>query len=251
MAITEINQVEAQGLALVEDAARLQIITDAPMFARAGEFLRLVKTYLRQVDEITGPVIAAAHATHKAAVAQRTTLSAHAEQAEKIVKRAMGAYEEGERRRRQEEERRAEEARRQAEAEARRLAAIAEAAARQAAEDRMLAEAAEAEARGDSAAAERIIEAPVPVVPIMPPMPTFSPPPSVVVPQADGVSFRDSWRAEVRNLGALVRAIAGGQVPLTLVVPEMKALNAMARALKGEMRIPGVTAVSERTASVR
>lgn len=81
--------------------------------------------------------------------------------------------------------------------------------------------------------AEALVEAPM--VPVMP-----SP-----VPKVEGLSKRTDWSAEVTDFKALVQAVASGSAPLEALSPNMTCLNALARAAKGTMSIPGVKAVSK------
>ena len=81
-------------------------------------------------------------------------------------------------------------------------------------------------------------------------VPVFTPP-IQAAPKVEGVSFRDLWSAEVTDLLALARAVADGVVAPTLLIPNQPALNKMAVALKGELRIPGVVARCERISAVR
>ena len=101
-------------------------------------------------------------------------------------------------------------------------------------------------ARGDTAGAERLISEPV-LVPTVAPAPVFAPPAVVVeVPKVAGISFRVDWSAEVTDLSQLVLAVAEQRQSIGLLLPNQTALNQMARALKGSMRVPGVEAVSKR-----
>jgi hypothetical protein len=108
--------------------------------------------------------------------------------------------------------------------------------ARRQEEDRMLAEAAEAEKRGDKATAEAILEQPVetPVVYVAP-----------QVAKVEGQTTRDNWKARVADLSALQKFVAENPNFSHLTEPAMPALNALARAQKGTLRIPGVEAYND------
>lgn len=63
--------------------------------------------------------------------------------------------------------------------------------------------------------------------------------------------IRTVWHAEVTSLKALVRAVADGTQPITLLEPNMATLNMMAVHNKGNLDIPGVKAVSREGITVR
>jgi hypothetical protein len=244
------EQVEQAGRALVVQATAMTV-TDGPSFRAAGEFLVAVKGYIRRVRDLMDPVVDAANKAHKVAVAQRASLLSHAEGAERMLKARMAEYEREQDRRRREAEAaaRAEQARLEREARERQATEVAR--LRKEEEDRRIAAAAAAEARGVRAAAEKIIEAPI-VVPAPPPVPVFVPPVTVErAPEVEGVSFRDTYRAEVTDLAVLVQAVAAGQQPITLLRVNDVALNQMARALREAMSVPGVRVVKERTVAAR
>lgn len=69
------------------------------------------------------------------------------------------------------------------------------------------------------------------------------------VTKAAGVHARVTWSAEVMDIQALIRACAEGKTPYEgadLLVADMTVLNALARAQKDKLDIPGVKAVSNR-----
>ncbi|HEU4401903.1 MAG TPA: hypothetical protein VFT43_07335, partial [Candidatus Polarisedimenticolia bacterium] len=67
----------------------------------------------------------------------------------------------------------------------------------------------------------------------------------VAVPKEAGVTFRDAWKARVDDAMALVKAVAEGKAPLAYLTVNQAALDAQARVLKGELRVPGVVAYNE------
>ena len=72
------------------------------------------------------------------------------------------------------------------------------------------------------------------------------------VPKVEGVSFRETWHAEVTDMGVLLSAILDGRAPIDAVEPAESWLNAQARARKSEdLGIPGVKGVKETSSSVR
>jgi hypothetical protein len=163
----------------------------------------------------------------------------------------MATWEQAETQRRRDAEAAAQRERERLEREAAALAAAEQRRLQTEAEDRRLQEAAQLEAAGDRAGAERLIAAPV-AAPLVSPAPVFAPrPPVAAPPKVEGVSFRDAYHAEVVDLMALVKAVAAGQAPLTLLQVNTTALNGLARSLKGALVIPGVKVVSDRVAAVR
>jgi len=60
-----------------------------------------------------------------------------------------------------------------------------------------------------------------------------------------GVQLRETWRAEVVDFMALVKAVAAGKAPPSYLLANEPLLNQQARALKAELRLPGVKAVKE------
>lgn len=221
------QELRTTGEGLAEQATALRVV-DEPTFQRAGVMLRMIKDYLARVGEVLNPIIQAAHKAHQEALGQKKKLEGPALEAERVLKASMGAYQ-------VEQEHLARQAEALASAERQRLE-----------EEAKLQAALEAEARGDGQGAERILEAPTPPVPIIVPAAVTPPPP-----KAEGVSFRTNYRAEVVDLKALVQAVAQGQAALAYLEPNLPALNQAARALKEELRVPGVRVIAERVAAVR
>jgi len=144
---------------------------------------------------------------------------------------ARGILEGKSRRFRQEQERKAEEERL-------RLQEIA----RREEEERQLAAALEAEAQGDVAQAEAILEEPVSV-------PAVQVKPEVA--QVEGISERQNWKARVVDLPALQRFVGENPQWSHLTEAVMPQLNALARAQRDNLRIPGVEAYNDPTRSYK
>ena len=184
-----------------------------------------IKGLRNEIADTFNEPIQKAFQAHRAIVALKKNVEAPLEDAERIIKGAVGAFHLEQQRIRQELERKArEEAERQAEQMRLDMAVQAE------------------EMGADAAVVEEILETPIPIAPVAV-APTFT--------RAAGVSTRETWRAEVSDLKALCRAVADGQASLECVQPNMVALNGLARSLKGTMSIPGVRAVPETTVSAR
>lgn len=146
-------------------------------------------------------------------------------------------------------QREAEAARHRAEAQAR---AEREEAARKAREaqqeaDRLAKEGADAEAlqRAQQQAEEAQEQAEVAAV-APPPMPVVAEPAKV-----SGISSRETWKFEVVDLVALVKAAAERPELLGYLQADEKAIGSTVRGMKGRTQIPGVRAYSEQTTAVR
>jgi hypothetical protein len=92
----------------------------------------------------------------------------------------------------------------------------------------------------DAERAARIAAAPAPAVPVAP---------VVLEPEQKikGAAFQEKWSAQVVDMAELIRAIADGQAPISLVKVDQTALNGLARSLKSALSIPGVQATCEQT----
>ena len=94
-----------------------------------------------------------------------------------------------------------------------------------------------AEASGKVEKAEQLQEAAVTVV-----APVINRAPQKIA----GIGFRENWYAECTDLMALVKAIAAGQAPLSLVMANDKVLGSQARSLKEHFVAPGVRVWSDK-----
>lgn len=65
----------------------------------------------------------------------------------------------------------------------------------------------------------------------------------------EGQTVRATWSAEVTDVMALVKAIADGTVTPEAIVPNTKFLNQMARAMRENLKWPGVRAVKKTSLS--
>lgn len=108
-------------------------------------------------------------------------------------------------------------------------------------QEQVLAQAVALEQEGRAAEAEAILQAPPPV--LAPP-----PPPKR---KSEGISESIHWKAEVDDLFALIKHIAGNPKYINLVRAEMAALNALARSLRENFDLPGCRAVPEKRTNVR
>lgn len=194
-------------------------VANAADYDLAAQSLKAVKSRQSQLkalrESIVKPMLAALDAARDLFRRPEAML----ERAEAMLKSAMSAYDEEQERQRREAQRKLDEA---AERERRKLAQQAERAA----------------AKGNvDKAAELQERAAMTVPPIALPG----------RPEVSGISRRETWSAEVTDMRALVRGVAEGNVPLAAIEANQKFLNGQARALRSELRYPGVRAVSKRT----
>lgn len=73
----------------------------------------------------------------------------------------------------------------------------------------------------------------------------YAPPVSVAPTKLAGISTRETWKAEVVDLFALVKAVAEGKASIELLQANQVAINKRAVALKSEFVVPGIRVYSE------
>lgn len=211
-AAVEIPQDQEIGAArgdLVAQAAQL-VVTDQATANEAGRLVTLIRELRARVAETFGPIVAAAHAAHRTACEKRAEHDDPLLRAERALKDRIGAWTLAEQRRRREEE------------------ARAAAEARKRDEEARLAEAVALEQAGEPEAAQQALEAPA----MAPP-----PPAAPVKPKVAGVSVREVWVVEVKNLLELVQAVAAGEAPLSFVAAVETAITKYVTATDGQ-KIP-------------
>jgi len=211
---------EAQELA---QSSQCFAVTTAQEYEAVGGKLTTIKALERRIKDFFAPHKTAAQAAHKGLVEAEKRELAPLLEAESAIKRAIVAYEtEQERLRRQ------------------RAAELA-VEARRIEEEERLREATALEAAGETALAERVLEAPIDT-------------PAIVVerPKAPtGIAMRTTWRTEIVDKMALIRAVAEGRAEAGLLTVNQSALDGMARSLKGALSVPGVRVVAEKSVAAR
>lgn len=153
-------------------------------------------------------------------------------QAEQTIKNAMLAFdEEQERIRKAEEERRLAEQR----AEEQRAAEAARQAQQALESAKTPDQVAEASAKLEQATVRQaeIQHTPAPIV-------------ASATPKVAGISKKTTWRGECTDKMALIKAVAAGNAPITLLDVNESVLNQMARAMKETMNFPGCRAVEDK-----
>lgn len=214
-------------------------IVDAESCLHASQFLRSIKGLRSEIQNWFAPHVEAAMETKRKAELARKQLTDERDRmeaplvtAESTVKRALLAWEtEQERIRLAEEQRLQAEANREAEARTVAAAAELEREAVKTGDAEMLQEAHDI--------LDEPIDAPVVVV-------------KTLMPKVQGVTYRDNWKAhDTIDVKALAAGVAAGTVASNLLLPNMTALNQMARATQGTQAVPGVKFYNDRQIAAR
>ncbi len=208
------SQVTQRALTMPEQARALRI-ADAVTYQHACDFLKAIKALRAEITDTFDDHIRRAFEAHRALCAEKREAEAPLTEAERIVKAALVVWDDE-----QERIRKAEQARLEAEA-------------RQQEEARRLEEAQLLADCGEAAMADALLDEPIqtPAIAIAP-----------TTPKVSGIAYRETWSAEVVDLVALIKYCAANPAFAALLLPAMPALNAQARSLKGQLRIPGVRA---------
>lgn len=205
LAVPERNEDGIQAL----EKARAFVIGDDSQYKNADDFCFGLKLAEKSVDRMFDDHIKAAHDAHKALVAKKKLFSEPIDEARRIVKGKMAAYQDA-----KEAERKKEEARLQE-------------LARKQAEDEQIREAERAERGGEHSEAERILSAPVAA-------------PSVVVQKSTpktSTTFTTVVKFSVESPNL---------VPREYLKPDETKIGGVLRASKGTVKIPGVKSWTER-----
>lgn len=257
-ALAAANQPEAaKAIQIAEQAfevATAYVIDSPEMYQAAGDELREISTKAKKVEEtrlsLTRPLD---EAKRRIMDLFRGPLDRLAE-AEKVLRASMLTWKRAEderiARERAEAERIARQEREAAERAAREAAEAAERARREAAElaaagdddAAELAAAAAEDAAAEAAAAAEAVE-----------LAEIAPPVAIVAeaPKAAGIATRQTWKAEVIDFAALVKAAAERPELLPYLEANMQTINGVAKSLKAECRIPGVRVYAEEGLAVR
>jgi hypothetical protein len=227
----EREEIEQTASSIIADAQAI-VVKTAPEYRAAGEILKRIKAAQKKLADRKDALVRPINQGLKAIRELFRDPEISLELAEGLVKRQMLAFDDEQERLRREAQRKLDE---KARAEQERKNAQAQKAA---------ADAEAARASGDVGKAERLQErshaladqAAAVVAPVV----------QRDSPRVPGVVPRETWSAVVTDLPALVKAIAEEKVPITAVLANMPFLNNQARALKRELRYPGVTAVVDK-----
>lgn len=225
----------------IEAAAAQLVVRDKASAADAGRMLRHIAETRRTIAEEFEPTIRAARAAHRNAIAIRDKVVAPFDAADKIARGKLTAYQAEEARKAREEAERLqaeENERRRREWEAEQERVRAENLEREKERQRALAEAKKAK---DAEAVAALKAQPVAVeLPPPPPPPAYIPPKPVEA--VKGFSTRVTYVCEVVDAAA---------VPRAYLIPDQKALDALAKAQGERMNVPGCRAVPKTSTAVR
>ena len=217
----KIIEVEKQVLTIDVKARELSIESQNS-YNMANEFLKTIKTLQTKIKDTFSPMKKKASDAHKEICLQETRQLELPLKAEALVKLKMLVWMQE-----QERARREVEAKLQAKAEKERQEALAKAEA--------------ARANGKEAQAEKYEEKAANII-----APCLS---SSF--DKGSVSVRKTYHAEVASLIELVKAVAGGKVPLMSIEANLTFLNSQARSLKETLAYPGVRVIAEDNLSSR
>lgn len=201
-------------------------ITSPELYEAAATDLQEIKGKLKSLEEkrtaITKPLNQALKAVNDLFRRPKEKL----EQAELLIKQAMSAYD-------QEQERKRREVQARLEEEARKERA------------RLEAEARKAEEKGQIEKAEALRESAASIV-----APIVSS--ATEAPKVTGIATRGLWKARVTDKAALVRHIVAERPDLiSLIEIDASALNALARAQKNALSLPGVEVYEDKIIAAR
>ena len=196
----------------IEFQAESIIIKTEEDYQSAGEFGRLLKKKSAEVTEFFAPMKKAAHDAHKQICDREKQMLTPLMNAEKVIKKTMGAFAlEQERKKKEEEER---------------LRKLAEEEA-----NRLLAQAVEAEASGNAEVAKMAMENASVIE---------SAGRSIVIdapqPKAEGVSMTSDWEIESIDSSLVPISIAGMEIRPV----DEAAIKRLIKMSKGKIEIPGV-----------
>lgn len=227
-------------------------VTSQKTYDAAAVFCQEANDRIGDVEDFFGPLKAKAYETHKALTTEEKQRLTPLREARRIVDKARNDWYAEEKRKADEAARKAkeEEDRRQAERdrlEKERQRKEFEAEQEKARKLREAEEAREAGKKKEAAKLERQAEKIEPPEPEPEPEPPPRPPaPKVDAPKAsEGTKVSMPWVAKVTSKTALIKAVADGKAPATLLTVDQKALNAYAKMTREEFDVPGAEAYQE------
>lgn len=228
------------------------VIPDGAAFERIAEDRKVCKAFQKQGHALLDPFVASAHKAWKDQVALRDATLAPFDEFEGLAKDGIEEFQAEMERQRLAAEAAQRRERERLEAEALAAAEAEQARLQREAEDAAIEAAATAEQNGDVQTAERILAAPI-IAPTVAPMPVFTPPAMTMpaAPQVAGLSFRDKWDAELESLADVVREVAAGRAPLTLLKLDESATRKYAESTRGTVKVRGLRFVNRKVSAQR
>lgn len=188
-------------------------VVDAESYQAAGERWKALIALEKRIKEKFDPSVDAANEAANKARALRALFLDPVTEAKKAQPVEMKRWQQEEERKRLALEREAQER------------------ARKQAEDDALATAAALEKEGFKETAETILNNPPQAPVVIQPK---------TVPKGFGGAIRTTWKVQVVDLSALVKAVSSGAVPMGAIQANETFLGQMARSLKAEMKYAGV-----------
>lgn len=231
-----IHEVAPPDVALVVTEGQSIVIIDQRSYDAACTFLTSkVNPKIKEIDDFFDKNIKGANDLHKSLIAQKKTISEPVANLKKAINTEIIAWDDEQAEKQREAQRQAEEAQRLQDEEFR------------------IANAVEVEQQGGTQEEVNQVLA-TPVI-------THAPVAAPVYQKASGISVKVLWRAEIKgeadkttyekSMRELCAAIGRGEQPVTYVEPNLTALNQIAKAQREAMNVPGVKAVSNKSAASR
>lgn len=206
---TEQVEVQLRGRVATEvEQANSLGVNDQESYDFAGGVVVRIKRVLADIDKRFKPMQQAADAAKKAILNQRALLEDPLLEAEKIIKNKMSQHWLAAENARHAEQRRLEDAERK-----KREAELAKAVKKGASEEQI----------------QQIQQRPMVAVA-----------PTIAKPKAEGISTRETYKARVIDLAALVAHVATNPAHIRLLEVNQTALNELARSLREGLSLPGV-----------
>ncbi len=234
----QIETVQQEVMPLSEPALIIRV-QNQPTLTQANDMFLVLRQMRKKIGDVFDPIIEAAKESKRKADATRAEAVRQKEKIEEPLLRAE-AYLNGQ----ITDYKREQDRIREEEQEKLRQQAIKdEMDRRKKEEEEKLAQAAELEKAGATEEAEMLVQETIQQQ--QEPIQVHVAPPTTQKVELNGMANVTTWHAEVVSIRELCLAIGQGRQPTTLVDPNMPNLNRQAISLKGEMRIPGVKAISE------
>lgn len=242
--MSEINQpdtkeIESNALSLLAQSQSKNVMSNDD-YLQAGEHLKTIKAAHKKVVELFKPLKDAAFVAHRKICDAEKKLLEPINEADKVCSDKVKFYLSEVRRRENEEATRLKK-------EAEEKAAAESAKLKKEQDDERIRIAEMLDKQGFKEEAVAILEQDLPA-PVVTPVIQSVYREEVKI---KGQHLRDNYKSEVYDLAALVQEVAAGRQPLTILLPNEKVLNQMAKALKEDMRIPGVRVINESTLVVK
>ena len=222
--MNDIIVLENKSIEVVTQAKGIAIINN-DTYKSASEFIKAIKGLQKEIKDTFQPIIEKANIAHKEAINQRDKHLDPLLKAEWMIKNKMIEYSTEQEKIRIVEQRKLEELQKK-EAE------------------KLLKKAEKAEAKGNIEKAEELFEQAEITQSITPLVETK-------VEKVEGISYKETWYAEVYDLMGLCKGVVDNIIPISCILPNMPALNQLARTYRLTNKIAGVNFKCEKVVAVR